>query len=303
LTGDLIIPDGVTSIGYGAFSNCSGLTGDLIIPDGVTSIGDFTFFCCSGLTSITIPDGVTSIGEYAFAHCWGVTGDLIIPAGVTFIDRYAFGDCPEVASVTINSKTMVSYSADMLTNSRKLTAIYVPAELVNSYKDAYGWSNFADKIQAITSLYEISQDQWVVSGHCAQIVGKEGHAYSPMVAAGGVESAALLHQGAIYVGELDLSKFSKVIIYNGTDAGPITQNHYNDNANNRFILSKVDTEWTMSPAEKDIIASATYTLHGWAVEPFVIDLTDIDYNGPVYVTWDTLPGTFMVVSEIVFVYE
>jgi hypothetical protein len=182
-------------------------------------------------------------------------------------------------------------------------AIYVPAELVNSYKDAYGWSNFADKIQAITSSYEISQDQWTVSGHCAQIVGKEGHSISAMVAAGGVESGALLHQGAIYVGELDLSKFSKVIIFNGTDNSSITQDRYNYNANNRFILSKVDNNMTNSPAEADIIASATYTLHGWAVEPFVIDLTDIDYNGPVYVTWDTLPGTFMLVSEIVFVYE
>ena len=143
----------------------------------------------------------------------------------------------------------------------------------------------------------------MISGHCTTLVGKEGHDNSPMVAAGGVESAALLHQGAIYVGELDLSKFSKVIIFNGTYAGPITQNHYNNNANNRFILSKVDNNMTNSPAEADIIASATYTLHGWAVEPFVIDLTDIDYNGPVYVTWDTLPGTFMLVSEIVFVYE
>jgi hypothetical protein len=153
--------------------------------------------------------------------------------------------------------------------------------------------------------YNVPQDQWVVSGFNPYVVSRiDADDYEGAVLdAAGVESAALLHQGAIYVGELDLSKFSKVIIYNGTDAGPITQNHYNDNANNRFILSKVDTEWTMSPAEKDIIASATYSLHGWAVEPFVIDLTDIDYNGPVYVTWDTLPGTFMLVSEIVFVYE
>ena len=147
--------------------------------------------------------------------------------------------------------------------------------------------------------YTVPQDQWVITGHNTKL----NDTTNPMVAAGGVESGALLHQGAIYVGELDLSKFSKVIIYNGTDPSIFTQDRYNSNANNRFILSKVDTNMTMSPAEKDIIASATYTLHGWAVEPFVIDLTDIDYNGPVYVTWDTLPGTFMLVSEIVFVYE
>jgi hypothetical protein len=57
----------------------------------------------------------------------------------------------------------------------------------------------------------------------------------------------------------------------------------------------------MSPAEETIIAGDTYTLHGWAVEPFEIDLTGIDYYGPVYVTYDTLPGTFMLISSVEFI--
>ena len=62
-----IIPsDGsVTSIGGGAFYNCSGLT-SVTIPDSVTSIGSKAFYGCSGLTSVTIPNGVTSIGKSAF---------------------------------------------------------------------------------------------------------------------------------------------------------------------------------------------------------------------------------------------
>lgn len=65
------IPDGVTSIGWSAFSGCSGLT-SVTIPDSVTSIGGWAFSKCS-LTSVTIPDSVTEIGYRAFYGCSDLT--------------------------------------------------------------------------------------------------------------------------------------------------------------------------------------------------------------------------------------
>ena len=62
------VPNGVTSIGNGAFTDCNSLT-SITIPDGVTSIGNGAFANCSSLTSIVIPDSVKSIGTYAFAGC------------------------------------------------------------------------------------------------------------------------------------------------------------------------------------------------------------------------------------------
>ena len=46
-----VIPDGVTSIGYGAFSDCISLT-SVEIPDSVTSIGEWAFDQCSSLEDV-----------------------------------------------------------------------------------------------------------------------------------------------------------------------------------------------------------------------------------------------------------
>ena len=61
-----IIPNSVTSIGYGAFSGCSGLT-SVTIPNSVTSIGDRAFYNCYRLTSITsLAEVPPTLGTDAF---------------------------------------------------------------------------------------------------------------------------------------------------------------------------------------------------------------------------------------------
>ena len=100
---NITIPNSVTSIGYRAFSACSGLT-SITIPASVTSIGEFAFCDCSGLTSITIPNSVTSIGDWAFSYCSGLTS-ITIPASVTSIGSYAFDNC--------NSLTCINYLGDI----------------------------------------------------------------------------------------------------------------------------------------------------------------------------------------------
>ena len=69
---EIIIPDGVTSIGAYAFCGCKSLK-SITIPNSVTSIGDRAFHGCKSLKSVTIPNSVTSIGKWAFYGCTALT--------------------------------------------------------------------------------------------------------------------------------------------------------------------------------------------------------------------------------------
>jgi tetratricopeptide (TPR) repeat protein len=108
-TGSYTIPNSVTSIGYRAFSGCTGLT-SVTIPNSVTSIkgGDVpgVFSGCTGLTSVTIPNSVTDIGEGAFSGCTGLTS-VTIPNSVTSIGYRAFSGCTNLREVTISRRTSV----------------------------------------------------------------------------------------------------------------------------------------------------------------------------------------------------
>lgn len=99
--GKFVVPSGVTSIGYGAFSGCSGLT-NIEIPFGITEIEYDVFSGCSGLTSIRIPSSVTNIKSDAFYRCSGLT-NIEIPASVTNIGYGAFSDCSSLKNIKIPS--------------------------------------------------------------------------------------------------------------------------------------------------------------------------------------------------------
>ena len=100
--GDVVIPNGVTSIGEYAFKDRSGLT-SVTIPDSVTRIEEGAFEGCSGLTSVTIPDSVTEICDLAFRNCSGLTS-VTIPDSVTsfFMDN-PFDYCSGLTSIEVDA--------------------------------------------------------------------------------------------------------------------------------------------------------------------------------------------------------
>ena len=89
ISGAVIIPETVQTIGAYAFYGCTDLTGDLAIPDSVKTIDNAAFYG-TGITALTLGKEVQTIGESAFAACTDLTGDLVIPDSVTTIGESAF---------------------------------------------------------------------------------------------------------------------------------------------------------------------------------------------------------------------
>ncbi len=102
MTGELKIPDSVTSIGDYAFSSCAFTT--ISIGSGITSLNDHEFYNCSKLTTLNIGSGVTSIGEYAFRYCTALT-ELYIPSNVISMTDNAFYNCSSLNQLVIEDST------------------------------------------------------------------------------------------------------------------------------------------------------------------------------------------------------
>ncbi len=145
LVTDLVIPDGVTSIGNHAFRGCSGIT-SVTIGNSVTSIGAFAFSGCSGITSVTIGNSVTSIGTSAFLGCSGLTY-VTIGNSVTSIGSFAFRGCSGLTSVAVLAETPPSVVSNTFYGVSASIPVYVPCGSKSAYQVASYWNSFTNYIE------------------------------------------------------------------------------------------------------------------------------------------------------------
>lgn len=145
----VILPEGVTKIGKGAFRFCSSLK-EIKLPSSLVTIGSEAFLY-AGIEEITVPDGVTSIGGSAFSHSAirkiyipdSVTdfGDSLfyfclnlsecrLPSGLTEIPQYTFCACESLESIVIPSGvTYIGNAA--FSGCVSITSLALPHSLIH----------------------------------------------------------------------------------------------------------------------------------------------------------------------------
>jgi len=132
-TGSIIIPQSVTKIGEGAFSNLEGLRTivipgtvkeigtnafrnnktleKIIIQEGVEIIGNEAFRECSNLETIELPESIKTIGTLAFYTCPKLQS-VKIPSQITKIEDYTFGQCRSLASVQFSGNNLKEFGKE-----------------------------------------------------------------------------------------------------------------------------------------------------------------------------------------------
>lgn len=121
-----VFPSTVTAIGQEAYSDNDFIVGDFVIPEGITSIGQVAFTGVKGLMSMTLPSTLQELGIFAIA----------------FNPALNSLTCLAVEPPT----ALYAQWLDPFQQNGPDFKIYVPAESVDAYKAALGWSRHADII-------------------------------------------------------------------------------------------------------------------------------------------------------------
>lgn len=171
---ELIIGD-VTQIGRFCFSECSSLT-SLDFPK-VTTIDMQSFAKCRSVTTVNFPELTEINYGYNFMECTSLqkavfpkvssitgSGNFQKCSSLTEIEfdsnmsitSIMFSNCTALTKVILKSDRVCSLSNSNSFSSTPIASgtgfIYVPDNLVDSYKSATNWSTFANQIKPISEL-------------------------------------------------------------------------------------------------------------------------------------------------------
>ena len=156
ISGEIVIPDTIKVINYGAFEDCENIT-SIIIGSGVEEIWEAAFADCTNLTKIQWGDkGPEKIGARSFQNT-GLT-NVEIPEGVKTIGLKAFMDCTELKSVIISSsvETIETGAFNHDTSLRSVTIKQNENSVVIKSPSSSSDGNQFGVFEGCTSLSEVN---------------------------------------------------------------------------------------------------------------------------------------------------
>lgn len=146
----------VRAVLHNSFWGCTNLQ-TVVFPSTVTTIGDGAFRNCSSLVNMEIPPFIKSLERYVFQGCTSLTS-VTLPSTLISIKDNVFTDCTSLISVRIISLTpddflriLEDFGApdNLFTNVDKENCIlYVPYGTKELYQAAEGWREFTHIVEA-----------------------------------------------------------------------------------------------------------------------------------------------------------
>lgn len=145
--------DNVTSIGSYMFAEIGGL--EVVDLPNCEIVGNYAFQSSTRLYTVNLPK-VKTIGVRSFVNTNGVqTLDLPV---CTSIGNYCFHGSSKLKTLILRSATVCKAGTDIFGANpiaSKTGYVYVPKNLVEQYKTASGWTNYASQIRAIEDYPEL----------------------------------------------------------------------------------------------------------------------------------------------------
>ena len=162
LSGKIIIPEGVTTVGVSSFEATAiesvELPSSLItVTDGamaIDAIGTYAFENCRSLREINIPESVTTIQTSVFSGCTSLT-TITLPKGVTWVRGSAFQDCIGLKEIRVHASVppKADYQAFYRVDT-ETCKLMVPEGTRDAYKEADEWKGFDIQEDATLNIQE-----------------------------------------------------------------------------------------------------------------------------------------------------